>query len=111
MAGKAGGGPSSNKVKQVGVNVGPRSTEKIDPGAVNQMGTKVGEAGAVKMLVTGNMAQVPLGPDVAKNVGKGGPGAGRTLYGQSGSQNQHGPANPGAPRPVGEFFPGRPTVK
>ena len=41
---------------------------------------------------------VPFGNAVALNVGKGGPGAGRTLYGQSGSQGCHGqPAAGNAP--------------
>jgi hypothetical protein len=33
------------------------------------------------------------------NVGKGGCGTGRTLYGQAGSQGTHGATNPGEPRP------------
>jgi hypothetical protein len=36
---------------------------------------------------------------VALNVGGGGCGTGRTLYGQSGSQGQHGSVNPGNPPP------------
>jgi hypothetical protein len=43
---------------------------------------------------------VPFGNQVALNVGKGGPGTGRTLYGQSGQQGQHGPVA-GSPRPRG----------
>lgn len=89
MAGKAGGGANSNKVKQVGVNVGPRSTEKISPCAVNQMGTKLGNPEAIDPLVMGTMKQVPLGNEVAKNVGKGGPGAGREVVGKSGTQGHH----------------------
>ncbi len=34
-----------------------------------------------------------------KNVGGCGPGAGRTLYGQSGTQGVQGSPNPGVPRP------------
>jgi hypothetical protein len=41
---------------------------------------------------------VPFGNEVALNVKGGGPGEGRTLYGQSGSQGVHGPTNPGSPR-------------
>jgi hypothetical protein len=41
---------------------------------------------------------VPFGNEVALNVGKGGCGTGRTLYGQSGVQGVHGSANPGEPR-------------
>jgi hypothetical protein len=42
---------------------------------------------------------VPFGNAVALNVGKGGCGTGRTLYGQAGSQGTHGSTNPGNPRP------------
>jgi hypothetical protein len=42
----------------------------------------------------------PLGNEVAKNVGKGGCGTGRVLYGQSGSQQQYGKPE-GRPAPVG----------
>src|SRR5215469_12898723 len=44
---------------------------------------------------------VPFGNAVALNVGKGGCGTGRTLYGQAGSQGTHGATNPGSPRPQG----------
>jgi hypothetical protein len=33
------------------------------------------------------------------NVGKGGCGTGRTLYGQAGTQGVHGATSPGSPRP------------
>jgi hypothetical protein len=49
--------------------------------------------------VIAGVGSVPLGNELAKNVGKGGPGAGRTLYGQCGTQGTHGPVNPGATRP------------
>jgi hypothetical protein len=42
---------------------------------------------------------VKFGNEVALNVGKGGCGTGRTLYGQAGSQGTHGATNPGNPRP------------
>ena len=38
---------------------------------------------------------VPFGNEVALNVGKGGCGTGRTLYGQAGSQGTHGAPAPG----------------
>jgi hypothetical protein len=38
-----------------------------------------------------------FGNEVALNVGKGGCGTGRTLYGQAGSQGQHGSPAQGAP--------------
>ena len=46
-----------------------------------------------------NFQPVPFGNSVALNVGKGGCGTGRTLYGQAGSQGTHGATNPGSPRP------------
>jgi hypothetical protein len=42
---------------------------------------------------------VPFGNEKALDVGKGGCGTGRTLYGQAGSQDTHGSTNPGSPRP------------
>jgi len=44
---------------------------------------------------------VKFGNEVALNVGKGGCGTGRTLYGQAGSQGTHGATNPGSPQPKG----------
>jgi hypothetical protein len=38
---------------------------------------------------------VPFGNEVALNVGKGGCGTGRTLFGQAGTQGQHGAVDPG----------------
>jgi hypothetical protein len=38
----------------------------------------------------GGMGSVPLGNQVATNVGGGGPGKGRTLYGKSGTNQQYG---------------------
>jgi hypothetical protein len=35
-----------------------------------------------------------MGNEIALNVGKGGPGTGRTLYGQCGTQGQHPNGNP-----------------
>ena len=85
----SGGGTGMNKIKQVGVNVGPRSTEKINPKGVAQLGPKVGNADAVQMVGMGTMKQVPLGNEVAKNVGTGGPGKGREVIGKSGTQGHH----------------------
>jgi hypothetical protein len=51
---------------------------------------------------------VKLGNECATDVGKGGPGAGRKLYGQSGSNQTYGEVNPGASRPGANkpIFPG-----
>jgi hypothetical protein len=85
---KAGGGANSNKLKQVGVNVGPRSTQNISECGVSQIGQKLGNREAIEPIVEGNAKQVPLGNDLAKNVGKGGPGTGRTVA-KTGSQGHH----------------------
>lgn len=89
MTNKLGGGPMGKNVKQVGVNLGPRSTEKINPVGVAQLGPKVGQRQAVQPVEMGTMNQVPLGNDIAKNVGGGGPGVGRQVTGQSGTQGKH----------------------
>jgi hypothetical protein len=52
-----------------------------------------------------------MGNSVALNVGKGGVGTGRVLYGQCGSQGTHGPTAPGNPPKAGELFPGWPATK
>jgi hypothetical protein len=50
---------------------------------------------------------VPLGNSVALNVGGGGPGKGRTLHGQAGSQGCHGAPAPGNPMPKAKaLWPG-----
>jgi hypothetical protein len=47
-----------------------------------------------------NFQPVKFGNEVALNVGKGGPGAGREVM-PSGGQGCHGAVNPGQPRPAG----------
>jgi hypothetical protein len=53
---------------------------------------------------------IKLGNEVSLNVGRGGPGAGRTVH-ASGSQRQHGPVNRGSTSPardiLGAFGPER----
>ena len=71
-------------------------------GGIEGGGKTVG--GAVEPMYSGKMAGVgatKLGNEVALNVGSGGPGAGRTLYGQSGTNAQHGPVA-GKPAPAGK---------
>jgi hypothetical protein len=46
-----------------------------------------------------NFQPVKFGNELATNIGKGGPGAGRTLYGQSGQQGCHGQPASGNPPP------------
>jgi hypothetical protein len=104
---KGGGYGSRQHVeKPIRTGSGSRST---NPGGVGQLGNKQGDhvtrGGSSGYrgdpLHSGRSFQpVPFGNEVALNVGKGGCGTGRTLYGQSGSQGCHGQPASGNPRPV-----------
>jgi len=76
-------------VSQVGYAVGDHTTNR--PGSSGYRGEKLHSPER-------NFQPVPFGNEVALNVGKGGCGTGRTLYGQSGTQGVHGSVNPGQPR-------------
>jgi hypothetical protein len=115
---RSGGGITSNKLVKVTTVHGSRDTKMVAPTAAAHIGRSVGnhasEAGG-KTLQRPNVPlykptrdAAPLGNEVAKNVGRGAPGAGRILHGQSGSQGQHGPANQGSPMP-GQGGPGGPA--
>ena len=78
-------------VSQIGYAVGDHSTNR--PGSSGYRGEKLHSPER-------NFQPVPFGNEVALNVKGGGPGAGRKLYGQSGTQGQHGPVA-GTPRPQG----------
>jgi hypothetical protein len=105
MAKLSGGGIRSNKLVRPGVRVGPASTNKIDPRGVSQYGYATGSRlersgsyttdNTALPVNAGTMSQVRLGNDVARNVGKGGPGTGRTVY-RSGYQATHGPVVQGS---------------
>jgi hypothetical protein len=94
---RPGGGIASRQRVEKPVRTG-QSREGINPRAVSQIGSSFGNhvtsrtqkaTGAVERLRDAprpTAAQVELGNRCALNVGKGGPGAGRTLYGQSGLQ-------------------------
>jgi hypothetical protein len=119
---RPGGGIASNKRVEKPVRAGVRS-EAINEKGVAQIGSSLGNHATdgrrsinpVEKLrgaqrPAGGPGGVPLGNAVAGNVGKGGPGAGRTLYGQSGVQRQYGSGGPEKPsgRPILEDF--GPTV-
>jgi hypothetical protein len=104
----AGGGHGSRNVTERPVRTGA-GAKAAHLGGVSQLGNKIGDHLTDKSS-TGYRGE-PLyagrgcnptkyGNEIAKNVGAGGPGKGRTLYGQSGSQGTHGATNPGNPRPV-----------
>ena len=120
--GRALGKPTQYFTGQPSNNTSPRGVSQIGSGLGNHVsgidggGKKVG--GAVEPMYGGKMPGVgatKLGNEVALNVGGGGVGTGRTLYGQSGVQGQHGPAA-GKPAPEGrdilrEFGPDVPGRK
>jgi hypothetical protein len=117
---KSGGGIQSNKLKRVPVKAGKPSTNKVSPAAAAQLGAHLSdhitERGKVlrnpaDRLLTGTMPQVPSGNDLARNVGRGGPGAGRNIY-RTGTQCLHGKPVQGSPNTarrdiLSEFGPER----
>jgi hypothetical protein len=119
----AGGGIRSKQHVSVGVRTGkPRQGHNVK--AVSQVGQNLGDhiterRGIVNPIERDQerrpvSAGVPLGNEVARNVGRGGPGTGRNVM-ACGSQGQHGSAVPGnAPakntdilRQFGPDVPGR----
>src|SRR5436190_316042 len=97
---KPGGGPSGRQVTKQPVKSGPgaRAVNIAWPATVGNsranrvQGSSEGGVGKVLRGVRPSAYQSPSfnpvrqGNEVATNVGRGGPGAGRTLYGQSGQQ-------------------------
>ena len=95
---KTGSGSHSTRpagVSQIGYQAGDHTTSR--PGSSGYKGEKL--HGPAER----NFQPVKFGNELATNIGKGGPGTGRTLYGQSGQQGQHGPVA-GSPRPQGRGF-------
>ena len=95
-----GGGPKSRQITErpVKTGTGSRGTR---PAGVAMLGTMQGDHSTAhggaptgykgeRLHNDRNFSPVKFGNEVALNVGKGGPGAGRTLHGQSGSQGCHG---------------------
>jgi hypothetical protein len=109
MRAKSGGGINSTVVRSVGVRTGPASTNKVSPAGVAQYGRAMGDQirpggghtgkNSAEPVFQGTMPKVMLGNAKATDVGKGGPGTGRTVM-RSGSQSQHGPVA-GSPKPQG----------
>jgi hypothetical protein len=104
-----GGGIKSRVVTErpVRTGTGSRSTR---PAGVSQIGYAVGDHTTNRPGSSGyrgerlhsperNFQPVPFGNAKALDVGKGGCGTGRTLYGQSGSQGMHGQPARGNPQP------------
>jgi hypothetical protein len=114
----SGGGLNSRVVKRVGVKTGAPSSNKISPRGVSQYGYASGSMlrgehnyttqNSALPVNVGTMKQVPLGNQLVKNVGAGGPGTGRTTL-VRGTQMMHGaPVQGSAPAPrdiLSEFGP------
>jgi hypothetical protein len=64
----------------------------VDPGAAARIGLKT--AYDFGTAPQGRPTSIPLGNEVAKNVGRGGPGTGRVVHAR-GSQGTHGAVDPG----------------
>jgi hypothetical protein len=105
---KGNQGISSNKLVRPGVATGaPR--EGITSGYAGQIGNALGNhamgqggrtlKGGAAPMNTAAPYQSALGNEVAGNVGKGGPGKGRTVY-ASGSQARHGAATSAVSKPT-----------
>jgi len=128
--GSPGGGPNSKALGKPTQYFTGRPSDITSPRGVSQFGESIGNhatdgggkilRGGVEPTFKGTMpvggpGGVMLGNEAALNVGKGGPGTGRTLFGQCGTQSQYGsPA--GKPAPQGkdilnEFGPNVPGRK
>jgi hypothetical protein len=123
MAKLSGGGISMNKNVSGKVRAGPPNTNLISARGVSQIGYATGsrmkepgsfttENSALRVK-EGTAAQVPLGNQLATNVGGGGPGTGRTVM-RTGSQSLHGSVAGPAPvqgRSVFAQFPPETTSR
>jgi hypothetical protein len=119
--GRAGGGPGSRVNVSPGVRKGTPATG-VRPAATSQFGSSIGNkitdggktAYRGEKYATATPISVPLGNEIATNVGGGGPGAGREVM-RSGAQGVHGPVA-GTSKPAGreilrEFGPDSAAVR
>jgi hypothetical protein len=98
---------NKNVEPRVRTGSGPHS---VRPAGTNRFGYSVGDHTTNRPGSSGYKGErlfnpernpamsVPFGNQKALDVGQGGCGTGRTLYGQAGSQGTHGSVNPGNPR-------------
>jgi hypothetical protein len=125
--GGAGGGLGSKALGKTTQYFTGQPSQRVSPKGVSQFGESIGNHAtdsakvlrggveATRIGMMGGMGAVKLGNEVALNVGGGGPGTGRVLLGQSGTNQQYGPAA-GKPAPQGkdilnEFGPNIPGRK
>jgi hypothetical protein len=88
MSKVSGGGIESKAHHKVGVNVGG-TRNAVSVGATSRIGTEVIKTKPQPPLLQPIAPAVPLGNEVALDVGCGGPGRGRTVH-PTGSQGHHG---------------------
>lgn len=91
---KSGGGITMNKNVNVGIKAGSRSRDLAGPANAAQPGMIEYQNSRPLIAAKAPAFGPGMGNDLARNVGKGGPGTGRTLYGQCGTQGQHPNGNP-----------------
>jgi hypothetical protein len=117
----SGGGLTSNKLVRPSVKTGSAATG-VRPGYPDLLGNMRGShvtdgrelpAKLTPMQTVKPPISVPLGNEVATNVGAGGPGKGRVVM-ATGSQGQHGAAMSARPAPTGSdplapWFPPSPA--
>jgi hypothetical protein len=101
-SGVTGGG--AKKMVSPAIKVGSPNTREATPHVADREGKALGThtmgnggrevSRRYEDIYTQKKEAVRMGNDLALNVGRGGPGAGRTVY-ASGSQGQHGPVRQG----------------
>jgi hypothetical protein len=106
----SGGGVGMNKNVRPKVKTGGANRAQ-SPCAVARQGMAVAPATRPEKMDAGKALPSKLGNELAGNVGGGGPGKGRQLYGQSGMQRQHGAAAGSPPREATPWYNDFPATK
>jgi len=92
---RSGGGITSNKNVRVGQKLNPRSVDVVSIAATSMLGQQV--SSKRPEIIKGQAKDfAPMGNALTNNVGKGGPGTGRTIY-ERGYQSCHGTPAKGEP--------------
>ena len=85
---KSGGGIGMNKNTSPTIRAGSRNTQAVNEREASEIGRQVVKTQHVEMFAA-KAAATPMGNELATNVGKGGPGTGRTVF-DCGTQGTHG---------------------